>query len=250
MEPKQPHFKGKDALHHVVEVLTGGKITSSEIHGAETPGSFFAGCDAAKETAIFLVLVGIVCHFFDFTPDQRMFILYSLSLGLIFWKFGRAAWLANSRFERLHRVAQEEQRELIEQRPQERDELMALYRAKGFEGKLLGDVVDVLMADSDRALREMLKEELGFRLEENEHPLIQGLGAALGCLFAAFFAWLGYRFFREGGFIVASSFIVALSALLPARFEKSHVLRSIIWNLALAIFAILSTYYLMRYFIE
>ena len=78
------------------------------------------------------------------------------------------------------RLLEEEKWEIEHNRNQEKVELKVLYRAKGFEGKLLDDVVDVLMADDKRALHIMLKEELGMTLEAYEHPLKQSLGALLG----------------------------------------------------------------------
>jgi len=240
------HFKGKDALHHIVEVQTTGKLASSEYHGVEASGSFFAAFDAAKDVAITLTLFIIILSFFDFTPDVLTALFFSFCGALLFWKFSRATLLAWSRLERLHRVAEEEQREIIEKRPQEREELIALYSAKGFEGKLLEDAVDVMMADGDRLLRVMLQEELGFRLEETEHPLIQGLGAALGSLstqLALFFAFFAFE--REGA-IVAASLIVAIASAIPTLQEKNRVIRSMVWNIGLALLSFAACYYLMN----
>jgi len=171
------HFKGKDAIHHIAEVQADGVVTSSEIHGAETPGFLFSFTDAARDTAIAITLLSLLFH--SFIP------LIAFSGGWLFWKVGRSCWLSWARLERLHRVMDQERYEIEVHREQEKEELKALYAAKGFQGKLLDDVIDVLMADGDRLLRVMLEEELGFRLEENEHPLMQGLGAGLGALAAS-----------------------------------------------------------------
>jgi len=244
------HFKGKDALKHIAEVQTRGVLTSSEIHGAETPGSYFAGFDAARETGVALLLLSLLIQFFEFTSGQIFCFLTAFSLGLIFWKIGRSSWLAWARLERLHRVVDEEQREILENRPQEREELTALYRAKGFEGELLAEVIDVLMADGDRLLRVMLQEELGFRLEENEHPLIQGLGAGIGTFVAAGFTLLSYYFFEAPGLLFGALFVVSLSAAFSAYKEKNQVVPAIIWNAGLAIFAYSVSYYFMQFLIE
>jgi hypothetical protein len=53
--PNQPdHFKGKDALHHVIEAQAEGIVSASEIHGTEIPGHLSAAGDAARETAFLL----------------------------------------------------------------------------------------------------------------------------------------------------------------------------------------------------
>jgi vacuolar iron transporter family protein len=241
------HFKGKDALHHIVEVQATGKLASSEFHGMEAAGSFFAAFDAAKDVAITLTVFIVILSFFDFTPDILFALFFSLSGALLFWKFSRATLLAWSRLERLHRVAEEEQREIIEKRPQEREELIALYSAKGFVGKLLEDAVDVMMADGDRLLRVMLQEELGFRLEETEHPLIQGLGAALGALSAQLALFFAFFAFEKIGAICVTVLIVALASAIPTLREKNRVIRSIVWNIGLALFSIAACYYLMNY---
>lgn len=244
------HFRGKDALKHIVEVQADGLI-ASEIHGAETPGSLLAGFDSARETAFILVLqVFLFSGFigaFSLTNSEILLLMIGLSAGLFLWKIGRSSWLAWARLERLHRVAFEEQREIQANRPQEREELRALYRAKGFQGKLLEDVVDVLMADSDRLLRVMLQEEMGFRLEENEHPLIQGLGAGLGVLSAAVFAIGSYYFFGVFGLCLGVAVLFALASSLSAYMEKNRATPAVIWNIAIAVFALTSSLYIMKY---
>lgn len=242
----QDHFKGKDALQHMVEVQATGKFASSEIHGAETPGYIFAATDAARETALAMLVMSLILSHFEFVYDQVFVMLFAFAASFIFWKMGRAAWLSWSRLERLHRVMDEERREIEQNRSQEREELKALYNAKGFSGKLLDEVVDVLMADGDRALRVMLEEEMGFRLEENEHPLIQGLGAAAGALFAAVCLLLAQA--SESSLIVSASavFVFSVSSFITARCEQNKVIPATVWNLGIGLFAYLVAFYTMQ----
>ncbi|MCE5292980.1 MAG: VIT1/CCC1 transporter family protein [Chlamydiales bacterium] len=241
------HFKGRGALEHMVEVQAEGKIISSEIHGAETPGYLFAACDAAREIAVFLVVLVLILSFFEFAHDQVFIILFAFSAASIFWKIGRAAWLSWSRLERLHRVMNEERYEIEHNRTQEKQELKALYQAKGFQGKLLDEVVDVLMADGDRALRVMLEEEMGFRLDQNEHPLIQGLGAGLGALIAAIFALLVLLSQNFSLFIAQGILVVTFSCFVTARREHNRVIPAVIWNVGIGLFASLVAFYTMHY---
>ena len=97
-----------------------------------------------------------------------------------------------ARLERLHRIVEEERYEIENHRQQEREELKELYRAKGFQGKLLDEVVDVLMADGERLLKVMVEEELGLSLQSQEHPLKQGAGSALGAFVASFSFYVVY----------------------------------------------------------
>lgn len=68
-----------------------------------------------------------------------------------------------------------ERREIRDDFGHERDEIRALYAAKGLSGKLLDDVVETLCADDDRLLKVMMEEELGLHLYHMHHPLIVGL---------------------------------------------------------------------------
>jgi vacuolar iron transporter family protein len=240
------HFKGKDALKHIVEVQANGVLASSEIHGAETPGSVTACFDASKEAAVVLFATSLLLYTCGLPKEQIIHLFIGFSLSLLFWKFGRAAFLAWSRLERLHRVAAEEQGEIQDNREQERQELKALYQAKGFHGKLLDDVVDVLMADSDRLLRVMLEEELGFRLEENEHPLIQGLGASLGVLFASIFTIGGFYVADCIGLLLGALLAFIVSAAYSAYRERNRIVPAIVWNIGIAILAIAATYYFLQ----
>lgn len=250
MEPAQTphdHFKGKDALHHIAEVQASGIIASSEIHGAETPGSLFAASDAAKESAVVLVITFLSLYLFDFTRDQVWTFALSFFSAYLVWKFARSTLLAANRLQRFHRIAKEEQHEIDTNREQEREELRALYGAKGFQGKLLEDVVDVLMADQDRLLRVMLEEEMGFRLEENEHPLIQGLGAFFGAVLSGVGVICAWCYLGITGLVGSALLFVALGTYFPARYEKNECLRAVVWACFSALFSFATAYYVMQY---
>src|SRR3990167_5148375 len=195
------HFKKKNPLEHVIEARKKGRLASSETHGMELPGHVAAASDAAKETTLILLilwaLLGIEDHWF----------MVTLIAGWLIWKVGRSAILGWARLERLHRVIEEERYEIEHHRPQEKEELRALYQAKGFSGKLLNEVVDVLMADDNRLLQVMLEEELGLHLESYEYSLKQSAGGA-------------------------------------AQAEKRLVLPAVIWNLAVATLAASSAHLL------
>lgn len=236
------HFKGKDGLSHVLEAQARGLIASTEIHGTEIPGHWGAGADAARETAVILLMLWALFRYVAVDPSwlSAMFIA-----GFLVWKLGRGAWLGWSRLERLHRVMKEEKWEIENRRPQEREELRLLYQAKGLEGKLLEDVLDVLMADGDRLLRIMLEEELGLSLEVHEHPLKQGLGAAFGVLIAGLVCWLGINYPHPAGILAAAGVTIALSTYLSAKFQQNRPIPAIVWNLGIAGLAFATTYFFL-----
>lgn len=237
------HFKGKKPLEHLLEARLKGKFASSEIHGTEIPGHISAAADAAKETSLILLVLWTLLG-----SSAHWLILIFLSAWLV-WKVGRSAILGWARLERLHRVIEEERWEIEHHRPQEQEELRALYAAKGFSEPLLTEVIDVLMADDNRLLQVMLEEELGLTLESYEHPLKQAAGAFLGVLGATLILSFGLFFLPFWGAPLCAALVIALSAGTTAQLERNHPLPFIIWNLATALLAAGAAYFLTQIFL-
>lgn len=241
------HFKGNTAVEHVVEAQARGIIAAAEIHGTEIPGSIAAGTDASRETIIVLLLLNLIALKLTWPHSLTLTMFSVFAFGWLIWKVGRSAWLGWSRLERLHRVLEEERWEIEHNRSQEREELKALYAAKGFEGKLLEEVLDVLMADGDRLLKVMIEEELGLTLEVHEHPLKQSLGAAVGVLIATAFSLAGYTVHQTLGLYVAAFVTLFLSSYISAKTQGNQFIPAIIWNLAIAFLSIGMTHFLLDY---
>jgi len=238
------HFKGKSVAAHLKEARLRGARASSETHGTELPGHFSAAADSAKETAIIYLIIFAIALGFSLDMSRFISVFILLGFGLVIWKSGRSALLGWNRLERLHRVIEEERFEIEHHRDQEKQELRELYEAKGFSGKLLDEVVSVLMADDNRLLRVMLEEELGLSLEVYEHPLKQASGAFLGTLITATICTLAFYFWPVIGIPLFSLLTVVIASNSTAKYEKRSLLKSIIWNLALALFASGAVYFL------
>jgi vacuolar iron transporter family protein len=238
------HFGGKNPLGHLVDARRKGKIATSEIHGEEIPGHYSAAADSAKETAFLLAIFWTLFEEIGFPLEKLHWFLVVFLFGWLFWKTGRSAILGWRRLERLHRLIEEERWEIEHHRGQEREELKAIYAAKGFSGKLLDEVIDVLMADDNRLLQEMLEEELGLNLGSYEHPLKQASGAFLGVLGAAVIVTFGFFWLPVWGTFVCAALVIAMSAGTTAQLEKNQPLPAIIWNLAAALLAVACAYFL------
>jgi hypothetical protein len=240
------HFRGKDAIDHVIEAQAQGIISASEVHGLEPPGHFSSACDAARETAIILTFVWIAFADLALLPNHLIGLLIVITCSWLLWKAGRSAWLGWFRLERLHRILEQERFEIEHHRIQERDELRVLYAAKGFEGKLLEDVLDVLMADNDRLLKIMVEEELGLSLASHEHPLKQGLGAAFGVFVSSLLCIILYLLIPPFGLLIGAILAIGISSALSAYLAQNDIIAAIIWNLGIAALALGSMHFLLQ----
>lgn len=229
------HFEDQDALSHVIKKRAQGFLLES--HGAEMPRYLAAGAEAAKETSIVLLLTWALLMSLKIPFLPMGWALGAMGGGWLAWKTARSAWLGWGRLERLHRIIEQEKYEIEHHRPQEREELIALYHSKGLEGKLLEEVVSVLMADQDRLLRVMLEEEMGLTMQVYEHPLKLSLGTLLGSLTALLVCTLFFVFFPSFGILIASMLLLATGAFLSAFYEKNRIIAATIWNLAIGALA-------------
>ena len=239
---KEIHFQGKSAYEHLKEARKKGAKASEEIHGAELAGHIFAYLDALKDSTLCAMIFWEFSLFFPIPFWSLLFFLF----GLMLWKTVRSALLGWSRIERLHRLIEEERWEIEHHRENEKAELIEMYQAKGFQGKLLEDVVTILMADDNRLLQVMLQEELGLSLEFLEHPLKQSLGAFLGVLSALVvlsFAAL-YHFYI---FVAAGSFLIGSASFACAKWEKNKKAQAVIWNISGAAVVLVCLYFAIAF---
>lgn len=81
-----------------------------------------------------------------------------------------------------HQIAIE-RHEITHEPAEERAELRAAYRRKGFTGTLLEQVIEHQTATPERWLRAMVRDELGLVSDNREHPLARG--ALVGFSFMA-----------------------------------------------------------------
>lgn len=224
------HFAGQDVLSHLKQK----RQETREAHGEEIPGHISAGLDTAREGAVvFLFLSLILFHVAGNTG--ALFLLFAA--GWIIWRVGRSAYLSWQRLERLHRLIEQEKYEIEHNWDEEKAELFELYRAKGFEGQLLDDVVSTLMADEDRLLKVMLEEELGLTLERYEHPLKQASGAFLGAFVIVLLSTLFFFFLPLAGMLLGGIILVGVVGYVHALYEKNHLISAFIWSAALAALA-------------
>lgn len=197
----EPHIKESNYIRDVVFGFGDGVNTSLGIVAG------VGGADVAANIVILAALVGM------FTGAKAMAVQNYLAV--------------KSQREILEAEIKREQYEIENMPDKERKEIEDIYRAKGFEGEELANVVDKITSDKDVWLKTMLTEELGLNLEILGSP-IKGafvmFGAFLlgGILPIIPYIILGSGFVSIGiaiGISVSSSFIIGA---LKARLAKKN----------------------------
>ncbi len=106
------------------------------------------------------------------------------------------------------------ERDEIRENPEmEREEVRALYEAKGFSGPMLDEIVDTLCADEDRLLKLMLEEELGIFFERQNHPVIVGVITGGASLVAALSTALLASFLTPWGTALAAAGLIFIAVV-------------------------------------
>ena len=132
----------------------------------------------------------------------------------------------------------------------EKEEIRDVYRAKGFEGELLEQIVDVITADKDRWVDVMMKEELEMS-EETKSPVAMGAVTFMSFLIFGFIPLLIYvidyanpleaSLFTISSYLTAATFL--LIGALKALVNQTKVLRSMLETVFLGGAAAMLAYY-------
>ena len=145
-----------------------GEFVYGGIDGSVTTFAVVAGAAGAGLDSSVVIILG----FANLIADG-----FSMSVG---------AYLATrSEKQQFQKHRQIEYHEVDTIPEQEKQEVREIYAAKGFEGELLDQVVEVLTADRDRWVDVMMKEELGM-MEETKPPFSMGLVTFISFILVGF----------------------------------------------------------------
>jgi VIT1/CCC1 family predicted Fe2+/Mn2+ transporter len=134
-----------------------GEFVYGGIDGSVTTFAVVAGSVGAGLDSSIIIILG----FANLLADG-----FSMSIG---------AYLSTKSVKANYNKYKETEYWEIENMPdRERAEVVEIYRSKGFEGKLLQQIADVITSDKDRWVDEMMKNELQM-MEEPKSPFKMGL---------------------------------------------------------------------------
>lgn len=134
-----------------------GEFVYGSIDGSVTTFAVVAGSAGAQLDTKVVIILGVA----NLLADG-----FSMSVG---------SYLSNkSMVENYHKHRKIEAAEVERHPEEETDEIRQIYRAKGFEGEILEQIVATITADKDRWIEVMMREELEMQLD-NKPPLLSAL---------------------------------------------------------------------------
>jgi len=191
----QPGGRLQRFQHYLGEFVYGG------IDGSVTTFAVVAGAAGANLGSDVVIILG----FANLLADG-----FSMSVG--------SYLIHKSELDNYRKHRRIEYWEVDNMQETEREEIRQIYRAKGFEGELLEQVVAVITADRDRWVDVMMKEELEM-IRETRSPITIGAVTyvsfiMIGVVPLSVYAWeylfgnFPYPLFGSAAFLTSIGFIV------------------------------------------
>ncbi len=158
---------------------------------------------------------------------------------------------ARAEQDQIERLRREETMEIEIEPEGERAEIREIYRAKGFEGELLEQVVEVITADKDRWLRTMMIEEHGIS-DSPSNPLKAANATFIAFVLIGAMPLIPYAFglaTKSSGDMFPMSIVFAAIAFATVGVLKARVVEQAKWRGAAETLAIGGTAAIVAYLI-
>lgn len=210
-----------------------GEFVYGGIDGCVTTFAVVAGSVGAGLDASIIIILG----FANLLADG-----FSMSIG--------AYLSAKSEKDNYYKHRNREYWEIKHLPHEEEEEIRTIYRAKGFEGTLLEQVVQTIISDRDRWVDVMMKEELEM-IKDKKKPMLIGLFTylsfiSIGLIPLMTYVW-DYFYPISGNIFLTTSILTGLGFIIIG-ILKTYVTETKIWKgaletLLLGAFAAVVAYY-------
>ena len=210
-----------------------GQIVYGGIDGSVTTFAVVAGATGANLPSSVVIILGFANLFADG---------FAMSIG---------SYLS-SKSERdiYEKHRKREYWEIDNMREKEIEEIRDIYSAKGFEGKLLDEVVNVIISDKDRWVNVMMKEELEM-IRDQKEPWKSGAMTFASFIIVGFIPLIVYAldyFFKFQFNLFFYSSILTAAGFIAIGFLKSYITetshtKAIIETLTLGTLAAIVAYF-------
>jgi len=210
---KNPKITESPYKHEHAEIQTGkGKFVKNIVFGVQ---------DGALTT------LGIVTGITGAITDNSVIILAGVvSLAAEAVSMGAGEYISSKSEIEVYRHEVELEKKEMERVPDiERQEIVDIYKAKGFRGKLLDQIVNKITSNKKLWLDTMLREELGFP-EKFEDPKKLGLQMLLASFIGGAVPIIPYLLMPAGAALFLSVAITAL-ALFAVGASKTIITKGI-----------------------
>jgi VIT1/CCC1 family predicted Fe2+/Mn2+ transporter len=216
--------QSKTAAHLETARKLGRGMLASESEGGQ-PYEVLHAASAARDGAILVLALWAMLQGIHHPDLGNALLITTAAVVATYTGIANALGVAAQLRHWEHELRRE--REEIRTLPkQEREELKAIYEAKGFTGEQLDSILDTLCSDDDRLLKVMLEEELGIFFEQWNHPvsigLITGCGSLVGGLAVAAGA-MGTAVWLPP---LAAAIIIALAAMVRTGWYRAATVES------------------------
>lgn len=192
----EPIRKDENVLHGTYSTWSKvqdylGEFVYGGIDGSVTTFAVVAGAAGAELGASIVIILGFANLFADG---------FSMSIGSYL-----STKSERDNYQKHKRVEYWEVDHLPDR---EREEIREIYRAKGFEGELLEQVVATITEDRDRWVDVMMKEELEM-IEEHKSPLMMGAVTFISFVVVGFIPLLAYVYDYSTAASIDNTFTIA-----------------------------------------
>ncbi len=199
-------------------------------------------------------VLGVILGVSAATSDHKVIIAAGMAATFAESISMAAVALTSKMTERDHYYSElkREKQEVEEMPDKEKEEIREIYQLKGFQGKLLDEIVDHITSDKERWVKLMMKEELELTEIKNKDIYNGSLLVGFSALVGSFVPLLPFFFLTTRTAVISSLIISAVVLLLlgiyKARVTVGHPVKTGIQMVLIGMGAALAGYYIGHLF--